>query len=90
MNKRKCLVLLLGMSLSVSVFAADEVIKEEITPPAPEGALAANQIPSISAEGRVVVAPPRQAVPQSNMPQMMAPPNAPGVDSTGINKPNNN
>src|SRR5437879_10914074 len=46
--KLKKIVLAIGLScVSLSIYAADQVIKEETTPPASEGALTVDQIPPV-------------------------------------------
>ncbi len=46
--KLKEMLLAIGLSgISLSIYAADQVVKEETTPPAPEGAITVQQIPPI-------------------------------------------
>jgi len=65
----KKIVLAIGLScVSFSIYAADQVIKEETTPPAPEGALTVDQITPVYNQ-------PQQKTPAIN-PNATTPPGA--------------
>ncbi len=68
---------MIGLScICFSAYAADQVIKEETTPPASEGAITTDQIPPLYLSGTQTPAPPavqQQQQPQQQVTQPAAP-----------------
>lgn len=75
--KKLLSLLFISSCLSVSAFAAEPIAKEDMTPPLPEGALTADQIPPIHTLPKPIVKPSQSTqpatVPDSTAPATMIP-----------------
>ena len=71
--KKACIVLLIAITFSGSIFAADQIAKEDTTPPAPEGPLTIDQLQAYNSLPLANTQPPQTAT----SPQAVTSPQAP-------------
>ena len=73
-NLLRVLIALLVASFTFNIFAAEQAVKEDLTPPPPEGPITADQIPAIQSLPANSSAQPMPKAPE-NPPNIQIPPN---------------